>query len=483
MAAGSRTLKLTILGDVDNLNKSLKSASTDVDTFGDKIGRAGIAIGAAFAAAAAAAGAYAIKIGIDGVKAAIEDEKAQIQLANALSKATGATNDQIAATEEFVLQTSLAYGVTDSDLRPALQRLALATKDLNKAQDLLTLAVDISAGSGKSLETVTNALAKANEGNTTALGRLGVGLTAAELKSMSFEDAQKRLSDLWAGAASANANTFEGRINRMKIAFDEAKESIGFALLPVLERMMRFIQNQAIPAVNALVAGFTGKSGLSKGASDAEQAAFAFGETIKEAAKSAQGFFNVFNNSANTGSSSGFAKLISFLDTILTEISKVVRGVSYLLAALGVLANPSNWLKSGDEIDRLIRSRIGEIQVPSTGFSGTTPGGVSFSTGSISTITGGTGTVGGGGGGATVGGGIASAVASAAAATSSVVTGSFNAGSFRAAEARTSGDTYNINVTGAIDVEGTARTIVDVLNQSSYRGTLGAGGLVGMVAI
>ena len=79
--AGSRTLKLSILGDVDNLNKSLKTATKDVETFGDKMGKVGKVIGAAFVAAAAAAGAYAIKIGVEGVKAAIEDEKAQTQLA------------------------------------------------------------------------------------------------------------------------------------------------------------------------------------------------------------------------------------------------------------------------------------------------------------------------------------------------------------------------------------------------------------------
>ena len=93
--AGSRTLKLSILGDVDNLNKSLKAASQDVDTFGDKMSKAGAVVGAALAAAAAAAGAYAIKIGIEGVKAAIADEKAQTQLALALQNATGATEAQI----------------------------------------------------------------------------------------------------------------------------------------------------------------------------------------------------------------------------------------------------------------------------------------------------------------------------------------------------------------------------------------------------
>ena len=82
--AGSRTLKLSILGDVDNLNMSLKAATADVETFGDKVSKAGKMVGAALVAAAAAAGAYAVKIGVDGVKAAIDDEKAQTQLALAL---------------------------------------------------------------------------------------------------------------------------------------------------------------------------------------------------------------------------------------------------------------------------------------------------------------------------------------------------------------------------------------------------------------
>ena len=102
--AGSRTLKLSILGDVSDLNKSLKAGAADVDTFGDKVGKAGKMIGAAFAAAAVAAAAYAVKIGIDGVKAAIEDEKAQTQLALALENATGATKAQIAETEKQILK-------------------------------------------------------------------------------------------------------------------------------------------------------------------------------------------------------------------------------------------------------------------------------------------------------------------------------------------------------------------------------------------
>ena len=259
--AGSRTLKLSILGDVDNLNKSLKAATADVETFGDKVSKAGKMVGAALVAAAAAAGAYAVKIGVDGVKAAIEDEKAQTQLALALKNATGATEGAIAATEQFILQQSLATGVADDELRPALQRLALSTGDVKKAQDLLKIAMDVSTATGKPLEAVANSLGKAYDGNTTALGRLGIGLSAAELKTMSFTDVQGRLTDLFGGAAAANADTYSGRIARMQIAFDEAKETIGFALLPILEKLMKFINQIALPAINAMSSGF----GLDKG--------------------------------------------------------------------------------------------------------------------------------------------------------------------------------------------------------------------------
>ena len=143
MAGGSRTLKLSILGDVDNLNKSLNTATKDVDTFGDKIGKTSKVIGAAFAAAAVAAGAFAVKIGVDGVKAALEDEKAQRILALTLANTTGATKQQVAAIETYITKTALATGVTDDQLRPAFARLVRSTKDTEEAQKLLSLALDI----------------------------------------------------------------------------------------------------------------------------------------------------------------------------------------------------------------------------------------------------------------------------------------------------------------------------------------------------
>jgi len=245
--AGSRTLKLSILADVDDLKKKLDTGSKEVEGFGGKMEKFGKVAAAAFAAAAAAAAAYAVKLAVDGVKAAIEDEAAQLRLANALKNVTGATQAQISAVEEQILKTSLATGVADDQLRPALQRLATATGSVTESQDLLNLALDISAATGKSVETVSNALAKAYEGNTSSLSRLGVGLSTAEIKTLGLEGTVKQLANTFGGAATVQANTFEGQIARLKVGFDEAKESVGAALLPTLQKLLDYFINTVIP--------------------------------------------------------------------------------------------------------------------------------------------------------------------------------------------------------------------------------------------
>jgi hypothetical protein len=250
MASDSRTLKLSILADVDDLKKKLGDADSAVAQNSSKMSEFGKKAAAAFAIAAAAAAAYAVKLGVDGVKAAIEDEAAQLRLASALRAATGATDAQIAATEDYISKTSLATGVADDELRPALQRLALSTKDTGRAQELLALALDVSKGSGKDLETVANALGKAQDGNTTSLGRLGLGLSKAELATLSFEQLQTKLSDLFGGAAARNAQTFQGRIDVLKNGFNEAKEAVGTALLPIIERLVEFIIVYGVPVIN-----------------------------------------------------------------------------------------------------------------------------------------------------------------------------------------------------------------------------------------
>lgn len=493
--AGSRTLKLSILGDVDNLNKSLKSATADVDTFGDKMGKAGKAIGAAFAAAAVAAGAYAVKIGIDGVKAAIEDEKAQLNLALALKQATGATDGQIKATESAILQMSLATGVADDDLRPALQKLALSTNDLGKAQELLGLAMDISAQTGKPLETVSQALGLAFDGNTAALGKLKLGLTAAELKTMSFEQAQGKLSDLFGGAAAANAETYSGRIARMQVAFNEAKETIGFALLPILEKLMKYINQVAQPILEALNGGFSGTTGL--------------GWYISNVAKTIQSIFipvwnglvSAFNSiktaiGDNLDTFKEFGGYIStylapiigtVLGGALTVVGKVAGGVIDVIASV---IKVINGLIGGaiDGINALIRAynavpllpnipTISKPSLPTPSVSSSSVSVPSVPSITVPTIT-----------GAGAGGGVTSAASSGAAAANNMgfVNQPGQASIYAADQARVDAViaavsartpvTVNMGVVG--DPEAAARAIVDVLNRSSGRGALGAEALI-----
>jgi hypothetical protein len=291
MAANSnRALTLSIVADIDSLQKGLKKADTEIETFGDKVGAFGKKAAAAFAVAAAAAFAYGTKLAVDGVKAAIEDEAAQLRLANALRTATGATDEQIRATEDMILKTSLATGVADDKLRPAMQRLAVSTKDTGEAQRLLSLALDISKGKGIELETVANALGRAQDGNTTALGRLGLGLSKAELSTLSFTEVQAKLSELYGGAAAANAETFQGKIDRLKVGFDEAKESLGTALLPQVEKFITFINDVGVPALNGFIAGLTGDAGLNAALSETQQGAASFGRTIASISGIISGF-------------------------------------------------------------------------------------------------------------------------------------------------------------------------------------------------
>ena len=488
--AGSRTLKLSILGDVDNLNKSLKTATKDVETFGDKMGKVGKMVGAAFVAAAAAAGAYAVKIGIEGVKAAIEDEKAQTQLALALENATGATQAQIKATEQSILQMSLATGVADDELRPALGRLVRSTGDITKAQDLLSTALDISTATGKPLETVANALGKAYDGNTAALGKLGIGLSAAELKTMDFTQVQSKLTDLFGGAAARNADTYAGRIARMQVAFNEAKETIGFALLPILEKVINFINLNALPVINAFSGAFSLNgnglggvittlgniivntftpiiNGLLKAFNYIKDAIGDNLDTFKEFGGYIANYLAPVIGTVLGGALQVAGKIAGGVIDVIAGVVKILNGlISGAVAGINALISAYNAIP--------FLPNVGKITTPTVSVPSIKTPTVTTSVPSIPTVSvpsgGGTTTTSSGGGVSTA----AKVAATAAAAATNVVSSNFNPGRFREAEAASMGTTINLTVTGAFDKEGTARTIVDTLNNSYYRGTGGA---------
>jgi len=260
--AGNRTLKLSILGDVDDLKKKLGQGANDVDGFGDKLTKFGKVAGLAFAAAGAAAVAYAGKLAIDGVKSAIEDEAAQAKLALTLKNVAGATDEAIERTEMWITNMGIAFGVSDEELRPSIERLTRATGSLEEAQKLSTLALDISAGSGKSLEAVSNALGKAYEGNTMSLGKLGIGLEKVELKSMTLDEITAHLADTFGGQAAAKADTFSGKMERLKLGLSEAQETIGSLILTGLTPLIENITTTVLPVLREFINGFSGNDGL-----------------------------------------------------------------------------------------------------------------------------------------------------------------------------------------------------------------------------
>lgn len=453
--AGNRTLKLSILADVDDLNKKLKAANSDVETSANGLEKFGKVAGAAFLAAAAAAGAYAVKIGVDGVKAALADEQSQIKLASALENATGATKAQIAATEDSIDKMARATGVADDQLRPALSRLALSTNSTSKAQELLALALDISTQTGKPLEGVANALGRAYDGNTASLGKLGVGLSSAELKAMSFTQVQTKLSDLFGGAAAKNAETFQGRMDRLKIAFDEGVEAIGYQLLPIIEKLISIIVDKVVPNFQKFIKLFDPL----KDAIDRNKESFqALGNFIEDY------IVPVFTVA--------LAGAISFVAKVAGGVVDIVGGIINVIRTLvsGAIDGINAMIKAYNSVPLL--PNIPTISKPSFTTPTVSAPKVSIPTYTAPTISS-TGTT---SGTTTASAAAASTVAASAAA--STVAGSFNVGSFRMAEARDSGDTYNINVTGALDKEGVARQIVDIIQSSNLRGTNGSTSLL-----
>jgi hypothetical protein len=234
-------LAIPIITEFDG--KGIKSALNEfknLETGTEKIGFAAqqaaklAVIGfAALGASAAAAGAVLFK----AAQAAAEDQAAQVQLANSIKATTTASDLQIKGVEEFIDKTQRATGVADDNLRPALGRLVRATGDVTKAQDLLNLSLDLSASTGKSVETVANAVAKAQEGSYGALAKLGVGYDAATLKVAGFEKVQGMLEDRFSGSAAEKAKTYEGVVARLKITLGELQESIGYKVLPILTKL------------------------------------------------------------------------------------------------------------------------------------------------------------------------------------------------------------------------------------------------------
>jgi len=338
--ADVRTLKLNLLADVDQFGRSLAQADNDAKGFAGGLKKYGKIAAAAFVVAGAAAAAYAVKIGIDGVKAAVEDEASQKQLAEALKNTTNATDAQIKSTEAYITKQQLAFGVADTKLRPALANLARATGDVGKAQQLTNLAMDISAATGKDLETVSLTLAKAYNGNIGALTKLGIPLDENIKKTKDFNVVQDELVRLFGGAAKANTETYAGQLAIVTERVGELKESIGVALLPTMKTLLE--------EVNKVAKGFSGEDpeGLSNRARELAgnfegDGAFSLGGALRAVTDAFGNLFSTVTD-GGPGAASMMERIAASLETVANAINAISNAYQAALPALRFIQNPLN---------------------------------------------------------------------------------------------------------------------------------------------
>jgi hypothetical protein len=273
----SRTLTLALAADIDGLKKGLDDAEKVVSKSSDQIADFGKKAALAFAAV----GAAAVAFGVSAVRAAAEDEKARKSLEQTIRSNTKATEQQIAGLDDYISKQSIATATTDDVLRPAFARLVRSTSDVTKAQELLSLAQEISTATGKPLETVTNALGKSFDGQNAALGKLGLGIDAATLKTKSHDEIMQILKGTYNGFIANEATNAEFKFKQLTIALDETKEKIGVALLPIVKQFADYLLATVVPNVQALAAGLTGDNSVTAGITDATEGAYKFGQQLK----------------------------------------------------------------------------------------------------------------------------------------------------------------------------------------------------------
>lgn len=235
-------------------DKGSKAARKDILKLGKQFDDFAAKTAKAFGIAAAAVGAFAIKVGKDAVQAAIADQKSQALLANSLRNTVGATDAAIASVESYISNLQLQVGVADDELRPALSKLAAVTGDVASAQQLLGLALDVSAFSGSDLGSATQAITKALQGNFKTLQKLVPSISTATTKSKDFAAILAEVQKATSGAAATRAGTLEYRLNILRIRYGEILETLGYKLLPIIEKFADVIDKKVLPQVEAWIA-------------------------------------------------------------------------------------------------------------------------------------------------------------------------------------------------------------------------------------
>ena len=526
--AGSRTLKLSILADVDNLNKSLKQGEQDVSSFTGKLQGFSDKITTAFKVATAAAVAFAGKIAIDSIKAASD-------LGETVSKVGVLFGDSAKEIEKFADGAAQALGQTKQQALDAAANFAIFGKSaglsgralVDFSTDFVSLAADLASFNNVSQDEAINAIGSALRGEAEPLRKFGVLLDDATLKNAALElglisttknaltpqqkvlAAQKVIYEQTTAAQGDFARTSDGLANQTKILTAELENTkliIGEALLPIVLELATAFSENIIPLIKQFAYGLTGKGGVNEGLTESEKAAYEWGQRIKTVIKTVIALKDeLIAISAVLATVFVVSKIAAYVQGTIILITSLIKAYNALKASaivagvasafalnpllgVGAVALAAGVLSAANALSSKGNTSTSGLGTTVSGFSGTMPNGQSFST---------SGAVGSSGTSTVLpkvttstiptfdlstSKSLASVSRSAAASSNSMSnyqfgTSGVNTNTLAGIKAA-SGPIYNLTVNGAIDKEGTARTIVDTLNNSYYRGTGGSGNLV-----
>jgi len=321
-----------IYGHDKTASKALKGVGKEANNASDQFKKMGKVAAASFLAAGAAAVGFALS----AAKAAAQDEKSQKALAQSIKNTAKATDAQVKSTEDFITKMQLTYGVADDKLRPAFAILTRSTGNLTDSQNLMQVAMDVSSGTGKDLSAVSLALAKAHNGNIGALTRLGVPLDKSIIKSKDFNKALQVLTTTFQGSAKAGADTFAGRMAIVQQHVNEAKEQIGYALMPTLETMATYLTDTVVPNVQAFVDGLTG---VKNSGGDAMTSVYNLGEKVR-------GFIDYLSTHQKIVESFAFAVASVF----------TIGKVSAMISAIGMVINAFKALRTTAAVTAVVEA-------------------------------------------------------------------------------------------------------------------------------
>ncbi len=322
--ADVRTLKLNLLADVSDFSRGINTADDQTGKLESSLRTNGKKMAKSIALVTIAIGGMVTALALDAAKAVADDEVSQAKFRESLKDSAGVTDEFVDSLDGVIEKMQFMSGFSDGQLRDGLGRLTRSTEDVTEAQDLLELAMDISRGTGKDLDTVVGNLAKAYDGNEGALVRMGVPLDDNIKKSGDFKDITDELTRLFGGQASTYADTYQGKLDIVNQRLGELKESAGAVLLDPMKRLLEVVNDVAKGfAGETPESGLTGKVGMLQRelSGDGKNGAYSLGESL---AKVADALGNMFTEISNGGdSASTLERIAASLETFASALTNV----------------------------------------------------------------------------------------------------------------------------------------------------------------